>query len=105
MDLAITNNLRILFISYKYSVDDLVTYMEDQLARLLGDIKVVEKILNKHFMFEAINPYAFSLEESLLYENELVVKQDIDIILFHGVEMLVPEMMTNPFGYYNSVVN
>jgi len=105
MDLALTNNLRILFVSYKRSVDHLMARAREQFVKIFKDVEIANSVLEKYFVFESINPYAMSTEEDLLYETELVVNQNVDVVVFHGVEVLVPELMTDPYKYYDSLVD
>ena len=105
MDLVLTNNLKVLLVSYRYSVEDLYSILRDVLSEVFEDRGLVDRILKDHFMFEAFNPYGASIEELYMIEMELVEKYDPDVVVFHGVDLLVPEIRINPYRYYDSLVN
>ncbi len=104
IDLALTNKLKTLVISYKYSHDDIKEIIKNTVKEITG-IEIPEELLEKHMMYEGINPYGMSLEELLMTEMELVEQYDPDIIIFHGIEVLNPIMRVDPYRYYNLLTN
>ncbi|MCD6301018.1 MAG: AAA family ATPase, partial [Staphylothermus sp.] len=96
IDLALTNNLKALLISYRYSLEELKTIFEESFKDII-DKKLLKKFLEKQHIIEGINPYGMSTEEIMMAEMELIEKHDPDIVVFHGTELLLPEMETDVY--------
>ena len=105
IDLTLTNNLKTLVISFRYSEEELKRVLKTSLKELIEDEELLDKVLEKHMMFEAFNPYGMSLEELRMVEIELAEKYNPDMVVLHGTEMLLPVLKTDPRRYYDLLVN
>ncbi len=106
IETVVLNNLKVLGISYHYSPDEMRFLIKRLLVSETGiSAEVAEKIIDKHFILEALNPYGYSLEELALEEKELVALYKPDVIAFHAVELLDPLVESDKALYYNLLVN
>lgn len=104
VDLVVTNGLRALVGSLRYSIEELRLVLRDQLGELLGE-DLADKIIEKYLVFEALNPYGMSVEELIMEAMELVERHDPGVFVVHGLEMLAPIMMSDPYRCYDLLVN
>ena len=104
IDLALTNELKTLVISYKYGPDELKTIITNVIKEIINE-EVPHEIIEKYAIYEGLNPYGMSIEELLMTEMELIEQYDPDIVVFHGVELLTPLMESDPYRYYNLLTN
>ncbi|MEM2005355.1 MAG: ATPase domain-containing protein [Zestosphaera sp.] len=89
VDLAVTNDARVLHISYRYSPDE----VRDTYARVFESYFGVErdytlKALDKHFYIDSMNPASYSLSHMRALTRELIERLDPDIVVYHGVDAL-----------------
>ncbi|MEM1542758.1 MAG: ATPase domain-containing protein [Ignisphaera sp.] len=104
-DIAIANNLKLLFMSYKYSVDELQNAILKNMTRFGLSSNVIEEFCRKRIVFDAVNPYTFSLEELLMGKLDLVDSYKPDILTIHGLEMLKPIIDENPYRFFSLLAN
>ncbi len=104
-DLAMSNGLKALVISYRYSPIG----VKRVLASMLTDLGIKEsgarEIIDEFMVVEALNPYGMSVEELYMKELELVNKYRPGIVVFHGVEVLEPIAKADMYRYYNLLSN
>jgi circadian clock protein KaiC len=106
IDLVLTNNLKALLISYKYSQAKMKLIITDLLEKIGFSEAVSKQILNKYIIFHAFNPSGMSIAE--LMTEELLYIEEIkpDIIIFHGIELMITgRNYYERAQYYNNLVN
>ncbi len=104
IDLALTNDLKTLIISYRYGPDELKTIITSVIKSIVKE-EIPDELVEKYMVYEGLNPYGVSIEELLMTEMELVEQYDPDIVVFHGVEILNPLIEIDPYRYYNLLTN
>ncbi|MEM1683423.1 MAG: hypothetical protein QXG84_00960 [Ignisphaera sp.] len=65
----------------------------------------IEEFCRKRIVFDAVNPYTFSLEELLMGKLDLVDSYKPDILVIHGLEMLKPIIDENPYRFFSLLAN
>ena len=85
--MALENNARVLFISYKASPEDIKMHAESWLVKLGVDRENARELLNKYFIVKSINPTSVSLSQLGLLELKIVNEHRPDIVVFHGVDI------------------
>lgn len=105
IDIAVTNNKRALFVSYKYSPCELREIFELSMKRFLGvEDQYVKSILSEYFIFESMNPVSSSLYHLHAEAMNLVEELNVDIVVFHGVEIF-SKTVPNPVDYWSALIN
>ena len=104
IDLALTNGLKTLVISYRYGHDELKTIITNIIKEITKE-EIPKELIDKYMVYEGLNPYGMSIEELLMTEMELVEQYDPDMVVFHSVEVLSPLMESDPYRYYNLLTN
>lgn len=84
--LSVLNDLDFGVISYRYSSEEIKWYIT-LIANHLG--VPCDEILKRLKFAEGLNPTAYSLEELLYKENELIEKYKPNMVLFHAPELIV----------------
>lgn len=104
IDLLATNNLRGLFLSYKYSRDESLEANIAALTRYAGLARDdAVKLLEKYLYIESINPTSYSVTHLHAITIELIEKLNPDIVMFHGVEVF--NVITDPQEYWSTLIN
>jgi len=85
--MALKNDARVLFISYKVSPEDIKMSTESWLVKLGVDRESARELLNKYFIVKSINPTSVSLPQLSLLELKIVDEHRPDIVVFHGVDI------------------
>ncbi len=84
--LSVLNDLTMGIISYRYSSEELKWYI----SLIAGHLGIPSEEVIKRLKFaEGINPTAYSLEELLYKENELIDKHKPNMVFFHAPELIV----------------
>ena len=104
IDLVITNNLKVLVGSLRYSVDD-VKLMLKRSFRGIIDEESLDRFFKKYIVFGAVNPYGMSMEELFMLGMELVERHSPDMFIIHGLDLFVPVMKSGLYRYYDSLIN
>ncbi|RLG76742.1 MAG: hypothetical protein DRO12_03995 [Thermoprotei archaeon] len=104
VDLVLTNKLKVLLVSYKYSVEESKSILKRAFRKIMNE-ELLDKIFEEFFVFQGFNPYGMSMEEILMAEMELIEEHEPDIVAFHGVDTLYPMMKSDPYRYHNLAVN
>ncbi len=106
LEIAVANDLKILFISYHYSPEETRSILERILVENGGvDNDTARMIIDRYMVLKSINPYAYSLTELAIEENNLVKRYNPDIVYFHGLELLTPIIAASRYQYYKLLVN
>jgi circadian clock protein KaiC len=95
--LAVKHDLKMLLLSYITSPNVLRDSLVSSVAKMGLTRELAEKIVDEYVVFRAVNPFAYSLVELAMKEDEIVNSIDPDIVVFHGVH--VP-MGTNNIDLY-----
>ena len=95
--LAVKHDLKMLLLSYITSPNVLRNRLVSSVAKMGLTKELAEKIVDEYVVFRAVNPFAYSLVELAMKEDEIVNSIDPDIVVFHGVH--VP-MGTNNIDLY-----
>jgi len=85
--LAAVNNLRVLFVSYRLSPEDLRRVFVNELASMGLSEHLANEIVDKYVVFKSISPFAQSIPEMLAQEISLVESVKPDIVVFHDVDV------------------
>lgn len=104
IDLAVANNEKVLFISYKYSPDELRDILLHCMHNLGVSKDLVLKALNKYFHFESINPASHSLQLLRSHQIELIEETKAGIVVFHAIDVF-RETSFKPGEYWVSFIN
>lgn len=106
IEIVVLNDLRVLGISYHYSPDEMKFLIKRFLVNELGlSEDAANRIIDRHFILEALNPYSYSLEELALEEKGLFDAHKPNVVAFHAVELLDPLVESDRALYYNLLVN
>lgn len=84
----VANDLRGLFVSYKYPPE----VLERMLVRVLTQYGLGREesrnVVRKHFIFKSFNPHLYSISELVFREFELIDRYKVSSIVFQGVEVV-----------------
>ncbi|MEM4809977.1 MAG: ATPase domain-containing protein [Desulfurococcaceae archaeon] len=102
--ISLVNDMKILFISYKYSPLILRTLFESIITNA-GNVDLKNKFLG-NVVFKGINPFAYSVVEINSLENKIVEDVKPDMVVFHGVEipMSIYKLSTYVPHLYNQLL-
>ncbi|MEZ0393688.1 MAG: ATPase domain-containing protein [Desulfurococcaceae archaeon] len=105
VDLAVTNGLRVLMISYKYSPDEVreVFALASQRYAGIGRDEIF-RVLDKHFAFESLNAAGQPIQLLHAKSVELVKRLEPDIVAFHGTEVFWAISSDGP-EYWRALIN
>lgn len=88
IDLAVTNNAKVLFISFTYSPDELRDLITEILRKYFEiEPELSNKVINKYFYLVSYNPAAYSTSYLNGLLIELIEDIDPDIVAIHGSEV------------------
>lgn len=88
IDLAVANDLRALFISFTYSVDEMKNIISGIFENFFGiERELTRQVVDKYFTLESFNPAAYSLTQLNMMIVELIEDLNPDIVAFHGGEI------------------
>ncbi|MEM1713502.1 MAG: ATPase domain-containing protein [Desulfurococcaceae archaeon] len=85
--LAVKHDFKMLFLSYISSPNTIRDDVVNIVAKSGLSRDIAEKLVDEYIVFRAINPFAYSLSELSMREEELINSVDPDIIVFHGVHV------------------
>jgi circadian clock protein KaiC len=85
---AVANNMRILFLSYRYSPRALTEIALERAEELGIERAVSEKLMKERVVFVSMNPFSRSTTQLAIDELQLVDSVRPDAVVFHGVELL-----------------
>ncbi|MEM1816221.1 MAG: ATPase domain-containing protein [Desulfurococcaceae archaeon] len=104
VDIAVTNNLKALLISYKYSPDEVKELFIEVFGSYFNLGKdVVLSILNRHFTIESFNPASYALTHLYAVEVELIEDLKPDMVVHHGTEIF--SAVADPSEYWTLLIN
>ncbi|ADM27499.1 putative RecA ATPase [Ignisphaera aggregans DSM 17230] len=101
--MAMINNAKVLFISYRYSPEDLHRMLINVATSIGVSRDIVEELINKFIEFHSINPMAYSIPEIFTQEISLVESIKPDIAVFHGIEVFW--YIANTEEYFTNLFN
>ncbi|MEM0490349.1 MAG: ATPase domain-containing protein [Ignisphaera sp.] len=91
IDLSIENNLRTLFISYSYSVNELKHMFSGIMVSELGlPRESAERILKRFFFFSSISPELCVVSRLIAIVTEFAKDINLGIVVLHSLELLNP---------------
>jgi len=102
MGIVLVNGLRSMFISYRASPYEIIDLFKRQFRTIGLDPKLVDKVVEKYFILEGINP-AIGIEQQYIWEIELIRTHKPDIVVFHGVDIVAN--MGDPYEYRTDLFN
>lgn len=104
VDIAVTNNLKVLLISYKYSPDEVKELFADVFESYFNISKdSILNILNKYFSIESFNPAGYALTHLYAVEVELIEDLKPDVVVHHGTEIF--SAIADPSEYWTLLIN
>ncbi|MEM2026118.1 MAG: hypothetical protein QXW94_07500, partial [Desulfurococcaceae archaeon] len=104
IDVLVTNKLKGLFISYKYSVDEVYDAITSGLLIHTGlSRETIGKILGEHMFAESINPGSSALPHLHAKAVDVIERLKPDVIFFHGVELF--SALAEPREYWTALIN
>jgi len=103
---AVKYNWKVLVLSYVSPPDLLEDALLLNLERHSLKREVAKKVVNKYFLFTALNPYAYSIHELALREQAILSRVNPDIVVFHGTHALIGLNFAQHFKtLYNEVLS
>ncbi|MFN3267868.1 MAG: ATPase domain-containing protein [Zestosphaera sp.] len=87
LSLAMKENMKILFVSYKYSPNTMREAAVNNLVSKGLDRELSEKLIKNHVVFRSINPFSYSVSQLVIRESSLINELNPDIVVFHSVEI------------------
>ena len=87
LSLAIKENMKILFISYKYPPNSIREAILRNLIDRGLDEDLSKRLIENYVVFKSINPFSFNVSQLVIRELSLIKELDPDIVIFHGVEI------------------
>jgi len=89
LSFAKLNNLKVVFISYRYPGSTIKNLYTDIIASKLGvDKDTVAKLIDKHMVFRGLNPYSFSIGELMARVSEIISEAGgADVLVLHATEL------------------
>lgn len=103
LSLAMKENMKILFVSYKYSPNTMREAAVDNLVRRGFDRELSEKLVEKHVVFRSINPFSCSVSQLVMRESSLINELNPDIVVFHSVE--IPRQTVSIVDHFRELYN
>ncbi|MEM4481157.1 MAG: ATPase domain-containing protein [Desulfurococcaceae archaeon] len=107
INFAVINDIKLLGISYRYSLEDTKAAVEAALIKYYGlSLTEANWIINNYMRLESINPATISIPQIVSFEMRLVEKERPGIVVFHARE--IPWRLTrntDEDGYWTSLVN
>lgn len=82
------NNVRALFLSYRYSPNAMIEMTLERAEELGIEQAITEKILSERITFASINPFSRSVTQLAIDELQLIDSVGPDLVVFHGIEIL-----------------
>ncbi len=87
LDLLVTNNLKGLIVTYRYSPDEGRDLIKSVLQYIGLNENDAEKVIDKHMHIVSINPSGMSMPELFAYETMLIEETKPNLVMYHGVEI------------------
>lgn len=87
LSLAVKENMKLLFVSYKYSPTSMQEALIQSLVNKGLNRDLSERLVKSHVVFKSINPFSYSVSQLVLRELSIIEEIDPDIVVFHGVEI------------------
>ena len=84
--IAVLNDLKIHILSYLYPPDVIKDLIRKSLSQTGISREIVDKIIQDYIKIRSINPFTYSVDELAIREL-LMVPDDVDIVVFHGIEI------------------
>jgi len=104
IDLAITNSVRVLFVSYKYSSDEVLEVLTMAVNKYLGlSLAEASELISKCFHLESINPASYAVSHLHALTVELVDDLRPSVVVFHGTEVF--RAISDPQEYWGALIN
>ncbi len=105
LSFARLNNLKIVFISYRYPGSTIKHVYTDIIASRLGfDRNTVAKVFDEHIVFRGLNPYSFSIGELMARVSEIISEAGgADVLALHATELHY--LVENPDRYVSFLSN
>lgn len=87
LSLAMKENMKILFVSYKYSPNMMREATVNNLVSKGLDRELSKKLVKNHIVFRSINPFSYSVSQLVIRESSLINELNPDVVVFHSVEI------------------
>ncbi len=89
LGIAFKNNLKALIVSYRYSPETQLDLTIRAYSICGYSREDLQKAIEKHVIFTAINPFSYSSAETAAEEIRLIEEygDNVDMVIFHGVEL------------------
>ncbi|MCE4607004.1 MAG: hypothetical protein F7B59_06740 [Desulfurococcales archaeon] len=87
LDLLVTNDLKGLIVTYRYSPDEGRDLIKAVLEYIGLNPTEAEELIDKHMRIVSVNPSDRSMDELFAHETMLIEKTRPDLVMFHGVEI------------------
>ncbi len=105
LDLVLTNNLKLLFVSFRYSAEEAKNILLNLYSKLLNlTPKDTIDLLDKYFFLESLNPVGLDMIEITSHIKSLLGRGGaIGMLCLHGIEGL--EEVQEPREYWAMLTN
>jgi circadian clock protein KaiC len=84
---ALKYNLRVLVLSYTSSPGVLIETLRSIFYGSGLSAEEIDKLIEKHLIITALNPFGYSLADLVAYEQILIDQLKPDVVIFHGVHL------------------
>lgn len=104
VDLLVSNDLRGMFISYRFSVDESKEAFVNALTKYAGlSLEDAAHIVDRHLYLESLNPVSATVSHLHALTVERLGALNPDVVIFHGVEVF--SVLGSPEEYWTSLIN
>jgi len=88
LGIALRNNLKGVYISYRYAPEPITDILVTTFSRYCSDVDKLRDSVQKRIAAVGLNPFRYSLSEALAIESKVVKDAHADVAVFHGIEIL-----------------
>ncbi|MEM0246651.1 MAG: ATPase domain-containing protein [Desulfurococcaceae archaeon] len=104
VDLLISNNIRGVFISYRFSTDESREAFINALTKFTGlSREDSSRVVDRYLHLESLNPTSATITHLHAIMVELLEALNVDVVMFHGVEIF--SVLGAPEEYWTSLIN
>ncbi|MEM0347104.1 MAG: ATPase domain-containing protein [Zestosphaera sp.] len=103
LGLAVKENMKLLFISYKYPPVSIRDALVRSLVNKGFNKDLSERLVKNHVVFKSINPFSYSVSQLVARELTIIEELDPHIVVFHGVE--IPRHTTSVSDHIRELYN
>ncbi|MEO3992732.1 MAG: ATPase domain-containing protein [Desulfurococcaceae archaeon TW002] len=103
LGLSVKENMRILFMSYKYPSNMAQEALVNSLVSRGFDKEFSERLIKNHVIFKGVNPFSYSISQLAMRELSIINELNPDMVVFHSVE--IPRHAVDVKDYIRELYN